>query len=388
MNKIYLYAHGGSENHGCEAIVRSTIKILKEINVEKILISSKPEEDVKYGVDTLCKIIKEKNNYSKYNFNFIKAYFKLVFKKNYIDMDKLSYMKAIKQVNRGDLALSIGGDNYCYADVERYIMLHEMFLKRGAKTILWGCSVEPEILNNPMIANDIKKYSLITARESISYNALKHINENTVLVSDPAFILDKKEVELPEILQKNKFVGINISPMIIDNEKVSGIALKNYEVLIDYIIKNTDFNIALIPHVVWNFSDDRKVLSLLYNKFKNYNRLAMIDDCSCEKLKYIISNCSFFIGARTHSTIAAYSSCIPTIVVGYSVKAIGIATDLFGSKDKYVIPVQEIFKEDTLLNAFKYIKEKENADRSHLNKTMCKYTKAAYNGVSELEKLI
>ena len=29
MNKIYMYAHGGSGNHGCEAIVRSTLKNFK-----------------------------------------------------------------------------------------------------------------------------------------------------------------------------------------------------------------------------------------------------------------------------------------------------------------------------------------------------------------------
>ena len=28
MSKIVLYSHGGSGNHGCEAIVRGTYKIL------------------------------------------------------------------------------------------------------------------------------------------------------------------------------------------------------------------------------------------------------------------------------------------------------------------------------------------------------------------------
>ena len=31
MSNIYLYAHGGSENHGCEAIVRSTLDLLKDV---------------------------------------------------------------------------------------------------------------------------------------------------------------------------------------------------------------------------------------------------------------------------------------------------------------------------------------------------------------------
>ena len=35
MSNIYLYAHGGSGNHGCEAIVRSTLDLLKDTPFEK-----------------------------------------------------------------------------------------------------------------------------------------------------------------------------------------------------------------------------------------------------------------------------------------------------------------------------------------------------------------
>lgn len=55
-----------------------------------------------------------------------------------------------------------------------------------------------------------------------------------------------------------------------------------------------------------------------------------------------------FIGARTHATIAAYSSLVPTLVVGYSVKARGIARDLFGTEKNYVLPVQLLRKEEDL----------------------------------------
>lgn len=76
-------------------------------------------------------------------------------------------------VHKNDIVLSIGGDNYCYADVNKYIMLHNMMISRGAKTVLWGCSINPEVLSNPELVNDVRQYQLITARESITYNALK-----------------------------------------------------------------------------------------------------------------------------------------------------------------------------------------------------------------------
>ena len=54
MSKIVLYSHGGSGNHGCEAIVRGTFNVLHgEIDE---LYSYRPEEDLEFGLD---KIIKE-----------------------------------------------------------------------------------------------------------------------------------------------------------------------------------------------------------------------------------------------------------------------------------------------------------------------------------------
>ena len=140
MRKIYLYAHGGSGNHGCEAIVRSTVALLRECTKEHLyLISSHPEEDSVYGIDSLCTILPEKTQYPKCSVEFLSAYLRLKLKQDYIPLDKLEYKKAFDHVQKGDIALSIGGDNYCYADVQRYIMMHDMMWKRGAKTVLWGC---------------------------------------------------------------------------------------------------------------------------------------------------------------------------------------------------------------------------------------------------------
>ena len=49
---LYLYAHGGSKNHGCEAIVRSTASIFKDYKT--ILLSYAPQEDTEYNIDNIC----------------------------------------------------------------------------------------------------------------------------------------------------------------------------------------------------------------------------------------------------------------------------------------------------------------------------------------------
>lgn len=384
MNDIYMYAHGGSGNHGCEAIVRSTIGLLEGVSANKtILFSSRPEEDTKYGIDDLCEVMDEKGPYSKRSINFLSAYWQLKVKKDYIPMDKLKYRNAFNKIKRGDIALSIGGDNYCYKDVERYIMLHDLALERRAKTILWGCSVEPQLIENTKIAQDLSRYSLITTRESLSYKALKKVNTNTVLVPDPAFSLKYKKSNLSSTYIEKDIVGINVSPMVQDQESIPGITLNNYQKLINYIINYTDMEVLLIPHVVWDESDDRKPLRKLYSMYKNSTRVHLVEDQDCMKLKEIISCCRFFIGARTHSTIAAYSTGVPTIVVGYSVKAKGIAIDLFGTDENFVLPVQTISSSDELLASFKWVVAHEIDIKRMLMKVTRENTVKMYTSVLE-----
>ena len=95
------------------------------------------------------------------------------------------------------------------------------------------------------------------------------------------------------------------------------------------------------------------------------------------ELKGYIARCRFMIAARTHASIAAYSTCVPTLVVGYSVKAKGIAKDIFGSYENYVLPVQSLSKEDELVNAFNWLYQHEDSIRTHLETMMPEYCERA-----------
>ena len=291
-----------------------------------------------------------------------------------IYMDALLHKQSINQINNMDIGLVVGGDNYCYSDAEVYPIVNNLIRKKVKKILLWGTSVEPSVLENNRIRKDIKKFYLIIARESISYNAIKQVNPNTILLPDPAFFLNIEKTELPKNFVKGNTIGINISPMILDYEKNRGKTFENYECLIDYIIEQTDYNIALIPHVIWDSNDDRKVLQQLYKKISDKNRISIVVDHNCRLQKYIISQCAYFIGARTHSTIAAYSTGVPTLVVGYSVKAKGIAKDLFGTYDNYVIPVQDLNQKNNLLNSFLWLEKNTDRIKITLNDKIKEYS--------------
>lgn len=387
MKHYILYSHDGSANHGCEALVRSTIELLKETDTSFTLSSSVPEEDILYGIDKLCKIVKihSKSRTIKKDLNFFKAYYQLKFKHDYSLMDQLAELEAFG-ARKGDIALSIGGDSYCYGGTDEMALRNRIWKDGGLKTVYWGCSIEPELLKDAKIASDIASFDLITARETISYNALKQVNSNTVLVNDSAFLLKSIEKPLPAGSEKD-YIGINLSPLAESLESSSGIARRNYEALIDYILRETSMSVLLIPHVVWAHNDDRIINDELYKKYQKSGRVFKIEDASCEELKGYISRCRFFVGARTHATIAAYSSFVPTLVLGYSVKSRGIARDLFGSEDKYVFPVQQLKASDDLVKSFVWIYDNEHLIKNQLQSVIPEYSKRVYKAVNLVREL-
>lgn len=385
-DRLIMYLHGGSGNHGCEAIVNSTCHMIEDI--PKLLVTNSEKEDRLYSVAPLCDILQERK-IAEHFFAHVWYYaWRMVFH------DPECFMRyrfrAVLGKNLAPLYVSIGGDMYCYELSKREaIVANSTFNRAGAKTVLWGCSLEPELLQDPEVVEDMKRYALITPRESITTDALKAagVVENVKLYPDPAFSLQPEKTELPEHFQPGNTIGINISPMIVRNESVEGITVSNYRKLMDHILETTDCSIALIPHVMWNYNDDRLTLAELYEDYKDNDRVILLPDMGCQQIKYIISKCRAFIGARTHATIAAYSGMVPTLVIGYSVKARGIARDLFGTEEHYVLPVQTLSDPEELIKAYDWLMEREDQIRGRLESIMPGYCKRAGEAGEELRRL-
>lgn len=382
--KTILYGNGSCGNHGCEAIVRGTFELLQ---TPLIVSSENMYEDKRYGLDQFCELYDAKAGHPS-RLQFAKAYLKMKLTNDYTAMDGLPYLNTVRQLKgKAGLALSVGGDNYCYSNQKFYAFLNETYQNIGLKTVLWGCSVEPEVVKDQDVAADLNSYKMIVARESITYKAIEEIGANVVLAPDPAFFMPSKPCEIDSRFDDGNVVGINISPMIVSNEKHTGAAYANYKGLMRYILQKTDMKIALVPHVVWSKNDDRSVMQSLYNDFGHDQRIIMVEDHNAPELKYIISKCRLFVGARTHATIAAYSTMVPTLVVGYSVKARGIAVDLFGTSDGYVLPVQTLQGEGQLTEAFRWMIDNERKIRNHLEGFIPSYVNSGKKIKTILEKI-
>ena len=374
--------HGGSANHGCEALVRTTAQVLGGPD-KVILWSLEKAEDQRYGAAKTVERVVE----SEQLIRFSLPYFEALIRRRLLGQPDANLDVFLRETFKNNIAFSIGGDNYCYPwSAKQGIELDKKIRKYAKATVLWGCSIDPEAIT-PEMAEDLAGFDLITARESITYELLKPINPNTVLVADTAFLLEKTELPLPENFVENNTVGINVSPLIMKYGTEENCILANYEELIRYILSETDMNVCLIPHVVWEYNDDRVPLRYLFDKFKDRGRVCMIEDGNCCELKGYIARCRFFVGARTHATIAAYSTCVPTLVVGYSVKSRGIAQDLFGAEENYVLPVQALKTENDLSDAFRWLMAREDHIRSTLEQVIPGYIDMAKHGAEALNKL-
>ena len=193
---------------------------------------------------------------------------------------------------------------------------------------------------------------------------------------DVAFLLEAKDVTLPEGFLPGNMVGLNISPLIIRHEIVPGSVMRACKGLIDYVLDKTDMGVALIPHVNWPDNDDH-----LFKEYSSSGRVVMIKDADVSSLKGVISQCRFMLASRTHASISAYSSGVPTLVIGYSVKSRGIAKDLFGSSDNYVLPVEDIKEGHELRDAFEWMVRHEPEIRSYYDSHLEDYINGIDKGI-------
>ncbi len=377
--KKVLYMHTGSGNHGCEAIIRTTSKLLNGPH-NVILWSNTKSEDIEYGSAQQF----EKVVVSEEIKRFSPVYFEALAKRKLLHNENANQEIFIRELFKNNIAISVGGDNYCYKwSARQAVTLNKLIRRYCVSSILWGCSVDPEAVT-PEVRADLAGYDLITAREAITYKLLKEINPNTVKVADPAFLLERIDLPLPKGFQEGNTVGINVSPLIMEYGTESSLILDNYRLLIHFILTETDMSVCLIPHVVWPYNNDLEPIDVLYCEFGNSERVSKVEDGNCCELKGYIARCRFFVGARTHATIAAYSTCIPTLVVGYSVKSRGIAQDLFGTDEGYVLPVQGLKRKDDLKVAFQQILEKEQEQKNRLANIIPGYKKLAGVAVSKI----
>ena len=175
MNKLLLYGHGGAYNHGAEAILRGSLPEFRQAGVPILLSTHFPAQDREFGLDKLVdRLIPADLSLAPHE----KAMPDLAGRERAAAQ---IYRDALAQIDSGTVCIGVGGDNYCYPNWHRQSVFHHTAKERGAKSVLWGCSVQPEMIdthlpesqneklkshpcqyNIPEAVQKIKKYLIIS----------------------------------------------------------------------------------------------------------------------------------------------------------------------------------------------------------------------------------
>lgn len=285
----------------------------------------------------------------------------------------------LEAAKEADVVLVTGADNYDSpkGNGVMHSVNDQLFQVARGKTILYDCSLR----DNNFIEStyeDIRRFSEITVRESLTEALFKDKfpEKEIKLYPDPAFVMPMQKCELPYGFEVGNMIGINVSKLILggrygaDEEMI----LKSYRNMMDYILENTSYKIFMVQHIL-NNGFDQDAIAKLYECYKEEERVLFMKTelLNSMQVKYLISKLNFLITARTHASIAAYSTCVPTLVVSYSVKSVGIAKDLFGDYQDYVLPLKDMKDGTELCEKFKYILAHEKDIKAHLQSVIPAY---------------
>ncbi|MDP2923943.1 MAG: polysaccharide pyruvyl transferase family protein [Candidatus Omnitrophota bacterium] len=264
------------------------------------------------------------------------------------------YRKFCKVIFSADFLVDLGGDSVSI-DYEDYGVCFHMLpplimLLLNKPYCFYAQSIGPfkRGILYKLVIFILKKASLITAREKITYDLLfdNGIKENVRLTADAAFLLESVSFEEAMILAnktgintKNKYFAISISNLIsnymtLDRKRAYDFYVKGMAKICDYIIERYSFNAIFISHVLTPGNDDRRISKLVVEAMEQKGKTIIIqEELNASQIKGIVKFCAFMIASRMHAAIGAVSQCIPTILYAYNHKAYGIFGDMLGMNE-------------------------------------------------------
>jgi len=409
---IELVGHGGCYNRGCEAILRSSFMMLQDkgLNCRYRLHSYQPRADQKSLRDQPVQII---DGYELTPPNWLyQQSSHLISRGGRLGPARKIISSQLSQINhriwgvkigkRVNCVLSVGGDNFTldYDCLPTIYMQHlEEAMQNKVPAVIWGASIGPftaEPKFEKQIATFLKRVNLITARESATVNYLTSlgITDNVVRVWDPAFYLKPEEFDgvEAEFVKDGNVTGINISGLLIKHLQ-GGLSelIEQVGILIKFVLAQGQ-RVLLVPHVNFPGGDlrwnDEILMRQLIDSLPSQQRdiLLVSSALSASQMKWLISQCRFFIGARTHSTIAAISTGVPCIAIAYSQKARGIWKDVFGNED--LIMESNYLSANLLQNKWEMLVKHESDLRRLLALKHPEMIQGAMENVSALMKVL
>ena len=389
IHTLILSGNGSYSNKGCEAIVRGTTSLLRdqlgECNFVSNYFPTSGSRDEEHEIDSTI-LHRPFPILKRYSLPWIEEQIsrKIFHKPNNIRRVAKVFHQSLRE---SEAVLMLGGDNFSldYPDSNVHFSLCHFAEKANVPVAIWGASIGP-FTRAPhyeqWAAKELSKVNLICARETatVEYLANIGVTRNVMLTADPSFFLQPSECQLSVEIEKSLnegCIGLNLSPLLSRFVKISesGPNLSTWTKVAVEIVQNLlrhfSVPILMIPHVTSEVGeisrDDYLFMSKVAQIINNPERVLVLSpNYNAGQTKYVIGRLLAFAGARTHSTLAAISSCVPTICIGYSMKAKGIAQDIYGNLD-WLISGQDLVNDPTeLRNRFSSLVSKSTETQNQL----------------------
>lgn len=373
-----LVGNGPYKNRGCEAIVRGTMVILRHEFGEDFHVTvasfENPIERAEQEAGETDPLISHVALSGLGMNRWSAAWWQRQLLTRWLPSKKDKFSMLDQACKDASCALQIGGDNFTLDYVKRpwkFMALSQYLQRHDVPVGLWGASVGP-FEDDPKFARKLFQHfrtmRTILVRESVSFDYLQQrgLGDNLDQMSDPAFVMDPLEPPLKKIGcdMPPDAIGLNLSPLMANyiTGGDMGAWVKMGAEMVQSIVAATNRKVLLIPHVTCAHSNDHTFLSGVIStcsKSISHNVLCLSDKLTAAETKWVISRCLVFAGARTHSTIGAFSSGVPTLSLAYSRKALGLNQDMFGSQD-YCLQPSEISPTTVTERIQKLIKNRES----------------------------
>jgi polysaccharide pyruvyl transferase WcaK-like protein len=336
----------GSRNRGCQAIVRTFAEGLDNAlgDIDLAVVASSPESESAYpggmGDATLIERYRP-----RWSLQRIAASLARRMGDEYRAI-RLRHGHLRKWLAWADATFSVGGDeiSMTYGGPWHTLEPLAMAKKRGKLAIIEAASIGPfpddEVYR--YVQGRLKMMDLICARETITRDYLEAMGlENVAFVADPAFLMEPETVPDEQCPPPGPCVGIGLSAGMAKYLGLSTEAILDASAsLVRALVASDEFHVGLLPHVftLEESKDDFWFCQEVARRAGHNGNVWTLPrrEVSARHLKCIIGKFDVFAGCRTHSTIASYSLCVPTLPFTYSIKSKGMAQDVYGHQD-YVL---------------------------------------------------
>ena len=310
----YCLVHGGSADHASEERIRGLCRMLPE---QPEIYCAALEEDWRYGLGTVG---------------------------------------ALTQNRPGLVRRRLGWGDRCILSspgaVDR--------LRPGVRRILWGWSPAGQISRRQ--AKELARFHQIVVTDARSGLLLRQagLGSRVRLGPDPSFLVERQIRRLDGAFSRDT-VGLCVSPAVGEFEVGNGLLFGSYCHLIRWILRNTDWQIAMIPYCAKRSCNDLLLHQALKRQFPGEDRLFCREDGDCRVLRGDLSLCRCCVG--TAGATAAWSCGVPGLCLGAGNRALGMADALFGSSRETVVRVGQLRQECDLTERFRQFLRREEVLR-------------------------